>query len=256
MLKGDPQNAAAAEGLKRARASVSDEAYARQVGDALSSLRAGRYDEARQALERARALRPQAAEVAAGFAELESAVTGRDLAGARARGAELESAERWAEAVSVYEGVLAQDPGVEFARAGRERAQPRAELARALQGLIDRPDRLAAPEVRAEAARLLAQARAIPGPGPMLRAQASKVEAQLPLYEKPVRIALESDGLTSIAIQRFGALGSFARQEVELKPGRYVVIGTRAGFRDVRREILVAPGQALQPAQVRCVDPI
>jgi len=256
VLKGDPQNAAAAEGLKRARASVSDEAYARQVGDALSSLRAGRYDEARQALERARALRPQAAEVAAGFAELESAVTGRDLAGARARGAELESAERWAEAVSVYEGVLAQDPGVEFARAGRERAQPRAELARALQGLIDRPDRLAAPEVRAEAARLLAQARAIPSPGPMLRAQASKVEAQLPLYEKPVRIALESDGLTSIAIQRFGALGSFARQEVELKPGRYVVIGTRAGFRDVRREILVAPGQALQPVQVRCVDPI
>ena len=110
--------------------------------------------------------------------------------------------------------------------------------------------------MRAEAARLLAQARAVADAGPLLRSQAAKVESQLPLYEKPVRVSLESDGLTSIAIQRVGTLGSFARQEVELKPGRYVVVGTRAGYRDVRREIMVAPGQALQPVQVRCVEPI
>jgi eukaryotic-like serine/threonine-protein kinase len=235
---------------------VSDAAYSRQVGDALASLRAGRYEEARQALERARALRPQAPEVAAGFAELASALAGRDLSGIRSRATELEGGERWAEALTVYEGLLAQDPSLEFARAGRARTQPRAELARALQGLIDRPERLAAAEVRAEASRLLARARGIADAGPVLRSQVSRVEAQLPQYEKPVRVALESDGLTSIAIQRVGALGSFARQEVELKPGRYVVIGTRAGFRDVRREILVAPGEAPQAVQVRCVDPI
>jgi serine/threonine protein kinase/tetratricopeptide (TPR) repeat protein len=256
VLKGDPQNAAAGEGLRRARAMVSDAAYSRQVGDALSSLRAGRFEEARQALERARALRPQAPEVAAGFAELASALAGRDLSGTQARAAAYESGERWAEALSVYEGLLAQDPSVEFARAGRARTLPRAELARGLQGLIDRPERLAAAEVRAEAARLLAQARGIADAGLVLRSQVSRVEAQLPQYEKPVRVALESDGLTSIAIQRVGALGSFARQEVELKPGRYVVIGTRAGFRDVRREILVAPGRAPDAVQVRCVDPI
>jgi serine/threonine protein kinase/tetratricopeptide (TPR) repeat protein len=256
VLKGDPQNAAATEGLVRARGAVSDAAYSRQVGEALSSLRAGRFEEARQALERARALRPQAPEVAAGFAELASVLAGRDLSGAQARAAGFEAGERWAEALSVYEGLLAQDPSVEFARAGRARSLPRAELARGLQGLIDRPERLAAAEVRAEAARLLAQARGIADAGPVLRSQVTRVEAQLPQYEKPVRVALESDGLTSIAIQRVGALGSFARQEVELKPGRYVVIGTRAGFRDVRREILVAPGQAPAAVQVRCVDPI
>ena len=256
VLKGDPQNASAAEGLRRARAAVSDEAYSRQVGDALASLRAGRFDEARQALERARALRPQAPEVAAGFAELASALAKRDLSGIRARATELEGGERWAEALSVYDGLLAQDPSLEFARTARARTQPRAELARGLQGLIDKPERLAAAEVRTEASRLLAQARGIADAGPVLRSQVNRVEAQLPQYEKPVRVALESDGLTSIAIQRVGALGSFARQEVDLKPGRYVVIGTRAGFRDVRREILVAPGQVPEAVQVRCVDPI
>jgi len=256
VLKSDPQNAAAGEGLRRARAAVSDAAYSRTVGDALASLRAGRFEAARAALQSARALRPQAPEVAAGFAELASALAGRDLSGTKAQAAELEAGERWAEALSVYEGLLAQDPSVEFARAGRARSVPRAELARGLQGLIDKPGRLAAAEVRADAARLLVQARGITNAGPVLRSQVSRVDAQLPQYEKPVRVALESDGLTSIAIQRVGALGSFARQEVDLKPGRYVVIGTRAGFRDVRREILVAPGQAPQAVQVRCVDAI
>ncbi|MCP5327059.1 MAG: protein kinase [Steroidobacteraceae bacterium] len=256
VLKADPQHAAATAGLRRARAAVSDEAYARQIGDALASLRAGRHAEARRALEQARALRPEAPEVAAGFAELASAVAGRDLAGAQARGAQLEAAERWDEALLAYEGVLAGDPGVEFARIGRERVLPRVELARGLQGLIDKPERLAADEVRAEAASLLDRARGLANPGPLLRAQISQVEAQLPRYDRPIRVALESDGLTSIAIQRVGTLGSFARQEVELKPGRYVVIGTRAGYRDVRHEILIAPGEAPRPIQVRCVDPI
>lgn len=256
VLKADPQHAAATAGLRRARAAVSDEAYARQIGDALASLRAGRHAEARRALEQARALRPEAPEVAAGFAELASAVAGRDLAGAQARGAQLEAAERWDEALLAYEGVLAGDPGVEFARVGRERVLLRVELARGLQGLIDKPERLAAEEVRAEAASLLDRARGLANPGPLLRAQISQVEAQLPRYDRPIRVALESDGLTSIAIQRVGTLGSFARQEVELKPGRYVVIGTRAGYRDVRHEILIAPGEAPRPIQVRCVDPI
>jgi hypothetical protein len=57
-------------------------------------------------------------------------------------------------------------------------------------------------------------------------------------------------------IQRVGVLGSFARQEVDLKPGRYVAVGTRAGYRDVRREFLVAPGEPREAIQVRCVEPL
>ncbi len=158
--------------------------------------------------------------------------------------------------MTVYEGLLVQDPGIEFALAGRSRTRPRAELARALQGLIDQPARLAALEVRVEAQRLLTEARGIADAGPVLRSQIGQVEEQLPRYEQTVRLSLKSDGLTSISIQRVGALGSFEAREVELKPGRYIVIGTRTGYRDVRREFLVMPGGTQQAIEVRCVDPI
>jgi hypothetical protein len=169
---------------------------------------------------------------------------------------ELESQERWAEALAEYDALLLRDPTLEFARAGRTRSGPRAELASRLQGLIDKPARLAEPEVRREANTLLARARAQDKPGPVLRSQTTRLAELVPLYEVPVRVVLESDGLTSVMIQRVGVLGSFSRQEVDLKPGRYVAVGTRAGFRDVRREFLVGPGEPREAIQVRCVEPL
>ena len=43
---------------------------------------------------------------------------------------------------------------------------------------------------------------------------------------------------------------------IELRPGKYTVVGTRNGFRDVRREITVAPGQDSQTIRVTCSEPI
>jgi hypothetical protein len=69
-------------------------------------------------------------------------------------------------------------------------------------------------------------------------------------------LALESDNATEVAIQRVGIFGTFDRREVQLKPGKYTVTGKRPGFRDVRREITVSPGQSDQTIVVRCLEPI
>jgi len=53
-----------------------------------------------------------------------------------------------------------------------------------------------------------------------------------------------------------GFFGAFERKQVELKPGKYTVTGRRSGFRDVRREITVSPGQAEQIIVIRCLEPI
>ncbi len=257
VLRADPANAAAREGLATVRAAAGNDAYARAIGDALAALRGGRLDVARASLERARALRPNAPEVAAGLAELNSSQVGQQLTGAKSGAEALESQERWAEALTEYQRVLAADPSLEFARQGRDRVTPRAELAARLQGLIDQPARLAAPEVRREADALLTRARAIAGAGPVLRSQVSRLELALPQWDQPVKLLLESDGQTAVTIQRVGDFGGFERREIELKPGRYTLIGTRSGFRDVRREVTVAPGaSAPQSVQIRCTDPI
>ena len=52
-------------------------------------------------------------------------------------------------------------------------------------------------------------------------------------------------------------LGALTRQrDVELLPGRYTVVGTREGYRDVRREVVLPPGAAPAALTVRCEEPI
>ena len=132
----------------------------------------------------------------------------------------------------------------------------RLKLQDSLQALIDRPDRLASSEVRSAAVALLQSAQEQPSPGPALRGQISRLVALLPEFDRPVHLSLLSDSLTQVAIPSVGSFGAFARRDIELKPGHYTVIGTRNGYRDVRRDITVSPGQPTQTVSVACSEPI
>jgi hypothetical protein len=74
--------------------------------------------------------------------------------------------------------------------------------------------------------------------------------------ETPIRVALASDNATEVQIYRIGKLGLFQHRDLELMPGRYTVVGTRQGYRDVRKELNVLPGAPPPALVVRCEEPI
>jgi hypothetical protein len=232
-----------------------DDRYAKAAGEGFAALGAGRLEEARAAFERARALRPNGAEAADGLRRVDAAMRGRGFGTRRARAEDAEADERWDDAVTAYSAILRADPSQAFAQEGRDRARGRLELNDSLQAIIDRPDLLVSADARAQAATLLQSAQQISSPGPALRLQMARVSALLPEFEHPVHLSLVSDGFTQVTIMNVGAFGSFTRREVDLKPGRYTVIGSREGYRDVRRDISVSPGQT-QTISVSCYDPI
>jgi tetratricopeptide (TPR) repeat protein len=256
VLREDPAHPGARAGLARARAALGSDAYARAIGDALAALREGRDKDARAALARARSLRPDGPEIAAVEARSTAAGAQRELTATRESLAALEAAERWGEALAGYEQWLARDPTLEFARSGRTRVAPRAELARRLDALLGDPARLVAPEVRREADQLLARADAVRGTAPVLRSQTTRLRDTLKVYDRPVAAVLQSDGLTQVTLQRVGTVGMFTRKELQLKPGRYVAIGSRPGYRDVRREFTLTPGGTAVVVDVRCTEAV
>jgi tetratricopeptide (TPR) repeat protein len=252
----DPGNARARSGLARANAAFGEDNYAKAVGSGFAALGAGRLDDARAEFEKARTFRPNGSEALEGLKRVSAALTARGYASIRQRAAGLETQERWDEAVQAYDSALQGDPSLEFAQQGKVRAGARAELARSLQSLIDRPERLASVSVRDQARQLLPTARTQTPSGPVLRSQIARLELLLPEFDKPVRLSLVSDNATQVAIPSIGSFGTFAKREIELKPGKYTVIGTRNGFRDVRRDITVVPGQENQTISVTCSEPI
>jgi tetratricopeptide (TPR) repeat protein len=255
-LSLDPNNAKAKAGLARAHAAFGEDSYAKAVGAGFASLGAGRLDDARVAFEKARSIRPNGPEAANGLSRVGAALRARGFASTRQRGAGLEAEERWTEAAAEYDAALKVDPSLVFAQQGKARALSRAELNDSLQALIDRPERLASPAVRAEADTLIKRAAVQDPAGPVLRSQIARLQILLPGFDTPVRVEMLSDNATQVQIQRVGQFGTFNKREIELKPGKYTVVGTRPGFRDVRRDVTIAPGGDVQTISVSCVEPI
>jgi hypothetical protein len=110
--------------------------------------------------------------------------------------------------------------------------------------------------VLADARKLLESAAAETPRGPRLEEQIAKLGELIAAASQPLPVRLTSDQLTTVTLYRVGTLGAFASHDVELRPGTYTVIGSRDGYRDVRRTFTVRPGRNLAPINVVCVEPI
>jgi hypothetical protein len=58
--------------------------------------------------------------------------------------------------------------------------------------------------------------------------------------------------LTDVTLLRVTSLGMFERHEMALKPGRYVAVGKRTGYREVRQEFVVGFNQTPSLVIVKC----
>ena len=248
--------AAPRSGSAAASTGFGDDAYAKAAGEGFAALGAGQLEKARRAFEKARALRPDGPEAREGLRRVDAAHNRSTFGLRRAEAEDLEDEEHWQDALDAYDSVLRQDASLAWAQEGRARAGARLQLGDSLQALIDHPDRLANPRVRGEAAMLLQYAEQQPTVGPVLRSQITRLTTLLPALEKPVRLSLVSDNLTQVTIPNVGSFGSFARRDIELKPGRYTVIGTRDGYREVRRDITVTPGEEYVTVNVSSSEPL
>ncbi len=214
----------------------------------------GRQDwaAAREALARAEQLRPGEPQTADAMARAEAGLRAATIATLRQKATALEAEERWRDAAGAYEAVLALDPAVAFAQTGRARSREREAVMAKLSFHLKNPQRLSSASVLEEAATLAVTASELEPTGPRLRQDAEALGRLVEAYSTPVLAVLESDGLTEVTVYKVGRLGTFSRHQLELRPGNYTVVGSRRGYRDVRRQLIVAPGEEPQPLVVRC----
>ena len=85
-----------------------------------------------------------------------------------------------------------------------------------------------------EAEAVLDRAAEVEQPGPRLARQMAALREALAAAQTVVAVRLVSDGLTDVSVLRVGRLGVFKEKTLQLRPGSYVVVGTRKGYRDTR----------------------
>jgi tetratricopeptide (TPR) repeat protein len=214
------------------------------------------YRDAVESFTRALELRPEASEARDGLFQAEEGLKRGQIALAEIRALAFERRELWGEAIAQYEAALATDPTLDYAITGLARAQRRQDLDVKITNLIENPRLLFDDSILAEAGELLEQARAVDDPGIRIQEQIEDLGRLVRLASTPQRVVLESDALTQVTVYRVGELGSFTSREIDLRPGEYVAIGSRNGYRDVRKSFTVLPGREAEPIRIVCVEPI
>jgi hypothetical protein len=135
-------------------------------------------------------------------------------------------------------------------------AQQRLELDRKVQNIIARPGRLQESGPMQEAEMTLARMQSIEESGPRLQKQINDLSMLIRTSSEPVEVILRSDDETSVVIYRIGKFGRFLEKKVSLLPGSYTVVGSRPGFRDVRKDLKVQAGNNQIVVDIRCEEPI
>jgi len=252
----DAQFVPAREALERVEAARADEAYDANLSLALTSMANGNLGAARTHFEKARALRPGSPEVVDGLRQLQQVESSRAIATQRRLAESAEGAEKWSEAASHYQTIIETQDNLQFAEAGLQRNREMARITERMAELLEDPTQLFRPEVLAEALELMGLGHGVAEGLPRLTEQLGHLEIAVQLASTPISVVFQSDTVTEVVIRGVGTLGGFERRDVPLKPGHYVVVGRRDGYRDTRREISVLPGRQQPVVEVRCTDKI
>ena len=226
------------------------------LSTAFGALERGDHNAARKEFERVLAEYPGDGAAQAGLQQTQQLRVLAEIETLRDAAREQARAGNWETALASFDAALAIDSSLRFAREGRTRLRARLALARAIDRILDDPPLLSSNREFAAARdlQLRAQADAEADANAGLAARSQALAAVLEQAAAPVPLVLTSDGATEVVIHKVRAVGVFARTELVLRPGRYVIVGSRDGCRDVRKEIILAP--EMGPVDIRCTERI
>lgn len=185
---------------------------------------------------------------------LESAKEARALLRMRQKAENLMTNEDWQMALASYQQVLKVAPQADFAIRGVEVAKRNSELVIQLDTLLDSKERFQDEKVLRNGFATLEYALQQKGLGPRTTAKINDLDEALTRAVQPVKVFLYSDNLTDVTIYHVGRLGRFHQKELILKPGKYTIVGERAGYRVKRGVIELSPDRPEADYTIQCEE--
>jgi len=252
----DSQWQAAHDGLQRVAKTRTELEFDARMTEGFGAIADGDYLGSRAAFRMAKQLIPESTEPDDGLLQVDQGLRMQEIGTLEQEAASLEQAEHWDAVVRTYEEILKVDSSLSFASDGLRRGRQMRALHVQLDELIAEPDRLSVPSVMQKATMLVVNITTRPDVGPRLSGQKDELSRLLKRAATALTVPLISDNVTEVFIYKVGRLGNFMRKEVNLRPGTYVVVGSRPGYRDVRLEFRVAPEIEMEPVIVQCEEQI
>ncbi|WP_444899084.1 tetratricopeptide repeat protein [Microbulbifer sp. VAAC004] len=255
-LSVDPETVEAQALLARVEIEITERDYQKAMSSGYAAIADKNYTSAKQFFNQAQALKPTAKAPTIGLQQAKNGMEREKINKLLSLARSQEKKEDWRDALKSYTALLKKDSSLVAAVTGKARSSARAKLDDQLQELLKDPLTLSEGKRNHFARTVLADARKVNGQTPRLVQQIEDLENALTQALIPLPVRFKSDRSTSVTIYHVGRLGNFEQREIALKPGRYTAIGTRDGYRDVRREFIVKPGKPVTEVVIQCAEKV
>lgn len=241
--KLDPSSTKASSAVAAAQTAITQNKFNNAMSTAYAALTTANFKVAKKQFSQALSIDPSAKDAKAGLQQANEGARQSAIQIQIAKAQQAARSEQWQQAAELYKKALALDSSDITARVGGIGAQARLQLDKHLISVLDAPDKLQDKVERQRAQQLIDDAEAIKNGGERLYEQIAQLRVELIKAKTPISLLLTSDGVTEVRISRLRKIGSFEQYPIELTPGSYTAVGTRAGYRDVRTTFTVAINQ-------------
>ena len=255
-LRSDPASEEARSAAERVRKKIAGDQFQRHMSEGFTAYHKGDYALARDEFKKAEAFRPGSPEADEALALAEGAIKIKDLETLKREAVSAEATEAWEKALDLYLAALRIDGALQFALEGKERALERMTLKKRLSFYLEKPDVLESDDYLEKAIQLLGQAQQVEPIGPRHREEVQRLRQLIQEAQTRIPVSLLSDSFTEVSVFKVGKLGTFEKLELFLRPGKYTVLGSRNGYKDVRKEILVKAGESEHRITIMCQEKI
>ena len=255
-LKLDPESKEAQKALNRVKERIVGQQFQKLISNGLTAYHDGHYQSARTQLLKAKSFRPDSREVQNALLQVDEAIRLAKIEKLRHKALTAEQTEDWEKALRSYLAVLKIDPNISFAVQGKERALEQIRVAKRIRFFLQKPDAMESNPQLQNAILVIEEAQSLQPRGPRLSQRLDELKALVDAARTPVKVMIESDNLTEVAVYKVGKLGRLTTRELSLRPGIYTVVGSRDGYKDVRQKIIVKPRQKALRVTVICKNKV
>ena len=221
-----------------------------------AALEKKQFSKAQTAFNKALKIKSRSAEARSALEQTRHELTRLNIKSLLASARELEAEEKWHDALEKYNDALKIDSKLAAAQEGKKQSSLRSKLHDKLEGIINQPARLYDRKVYDETVQFESKIKNLSAPGPVLRRQLDRLATLLDKADKPMQVVLQSDNQTQVTLRKVAELGTFSEKAMTLRPGKYVAVGIRRGYRDVRVEFFLDPDKPLQTVVVQAAEKI
>ncbi|MGH1538351.1 MAG: tetratricopeptide repeat protein [Gammaproteobacteria bacterium] len=252
----DPLSVEAKKALIRVSNRLSQNEFNRLINQGYTALKVRQFSDARVAFKAAEKLFPNSDKPKQGLASISQVMRSEKLAALTAEAEYFETSQDWDNAVISYQQILTLSPKSLAAQQGIDRNHQRAQALKKLNEYTSDQLRLGSEQVANEAEQLIQDIASLSNPGSKIELAVIELKKLLRLAKQPISLVLQSDNQTDISIFKVGKFGKFKQRDIELKIGKYTIVGSRTGFRDTRKILTVTADMPNKTISIRCDEPI